>query len=520
MTHAGDHAPDPFRDPSRAASEGSNEDWREQFLSVGRDASLSYGDSALGVLDPGLPQKRSWPLLDLCGLNPHKTPPALVIPFHNVLWASVDESNLAIHYAHSVRPNVVRPACIAYPVDKFDRSEAIAWIDRMLNRAYGTAQRRKRIKVLINPFGGKGRAQKWYLRDIEPIFAAARCDVDVERTQYSGHAVEIAQNLDTNAFDVVASCSGDGLPHEVFNGLAKKPDATTALSKVAVVQLPCGSGNAMSWNLNGTDSPSLAALAVVKGLKTPMDLASITQGDKRTLSFLSQAVGIVAETDLGTEHLRWMGDARFTYGFLIRLLGKTIYPCDVAVKVVGGDKASVRRHCRSYVESEAPSRGSMDIIPIRDGIQQGLGEHPGAEQSNGLPPLRFGTVRDELPSDWHVISLPTLGNCYAEPGVHTEKDTYDAHVQTFFDMPTVNYRKVEGFRVTPYPRGNKQWSKGLRDRIRTARGQRPLPETSKEGYIAIDGETVPFEPYQVEVHRGLGTVLSRNGKSYEAPLLE
>ena len=189
----------------------------------------------------------------------------------------MDESDLAIHYARSVRPNVVRPACVAYPIDKIDRSEATAWIDRMLDRAYGTAQRRKRIKVLINPFGGKGRAQKWYLRDIEPIFAAARCDVDVERTHYSGHAVEIAQNLDTNAFDVIASCSGDGLPHEVFNGLGRKPDATTALSKVAVVQLPCGSGNAMSWNLNGTDSPSLAALAVVKGLKTPMDLASITQ---------------------------------------------------------------------------------------------------------------------------------------------------------------------------------------------------------------------------------------------------
>lgn len=148
--------------------------------------------------------------------------------------------------------------------------------------------------------------------------------IDVERTAYSGHAVEIAAKLDPDAYDVIASCSGDGLPHEVFNGLGKKQDARKALSKVAVVQLPCGTGNAMSWNLNGTDSTSIAALSIVKGIRTPLDLVSITQGDKRTLSFLSQAVGIVAEVDLGTEHIRWMGSARFTYGFLVRLLRKTV----------------------------------------------------------------------------------------------------------------------------------------------------------------------------------------------------
>ena len=50
MTQADDNIPDPFRDPSHAVSEGSNENWREQYLHVGRDVSLSYGESALGVL--------------------------------------------------------------------------------------------------------------------------------------------------------------------------------------------------------------------------------------------------------------------------------------------------------------------------------------------------------------------------------------------------------------------------------------------------------------------------------------
>ena len=128
---------------------------------------------------------------------------------------------------------------------------------------------------MINPFGGQGKAQKWFLRDIEPIFAAARCEIDVERTLYQGHAIEIAEKLDAKSYDAVACCSGDGLPHEVFNGLAKQTDAKGALTNVAVVQLPCGTGNAMSLNVNGTDSTSVAALSIIKGVRTPLDLTSI-----------------------------------------------------------------------------------------------------------------------------------------------------------------------------------------------------------------------------------------------------
>jgi hypothetical protein len=47
-----------------------------------------------------------------------------------------------------------------------------------------------------------------------------------------------------------------------------------------------------------------------------IDLLSILQSGKRSLSFMSQSVGLVADLDLGTEHLRWMGSNRFMYGFL------------------------------------------------------------------------------------------------------------------------------------------------------------------------------------------------------------
>ncbi len=61
----------------------------------------------------------------------------------------------------------------------------------------------------------------------------------------------------------------------------------------------------------------------------------------------------------------------------------------------------------------------------------------------------------------------------------------------FFDLPGVLYRKILGYRI--------------------------IPRNQESGYISIDGERVPFAPFQAEIHKGLGTVLSKNGHTYESP---
>lgn len=423
-----------------------------------------------------------------------------------MLWAEhSDNGDITIQYAHAVSPKVVRPAIVSYTLDKPDSRLVEAWIEKLLARAYGASQRQKRLKVLLNPFGGQGSAVNMYHKSIAPILAAARCSLDVEKTQHHGHGVEIAQNLDIDAYDVIACCSGDGIPHEVWNGLGKRQDAARALAKVAVAQLPCGSGNALSLNFNGSDSPSLAALAVVKGLRTPLDLASITQGDTRTLSFLSQSVGIVAETDLATEHLRWMGSARFTWGFLVRLLTQTIYPADIAVKAVHDNKSAVRAAYRAEAAKPAPT---TDPRPL-----------PNATDS--LPPLQYGTINDPLPAGWDLIPHNTLGNFYCGnlaymspdanffpaalpsdgcldlvrirgdiPRTTAIKMLMAVENHTFFDMEGVDYQKVVAYRI--------------------------IPKQQDDGYISVDGERVPFEGFQVEVHPGLGTVLSKSGWLCEA----
>ena len=52
-------------------------------------------------------------------------------------------------------------------------------------------------------------------------------------------------------FDAIASLSGDGLVHEIINGLASRKDDAIEALRIPVVPIPTGSANAFNLNLQG-----------------------------------------------------------------------------------------------------------------------------------------------------------------------------------------------------------------------------------------------------------------------------
>lgn len=71
---------------------------------------------------------------------------------------------------------------------------------------------------------------------------------------------------------------------------------------------------------------------------------------------------------------------------------------------------------------------------------------------------------------------------------------------SFFDHPLVKYYKVSAFRIAP----------------RYGGGEAEDGDKHRTGFISVDGEKAPFEPFQAEVHRGLGNVITKRGV-VEAP---
>ncbi|KAL1862702.1 hypothetical protein VTK73DRAFT_6679 [Phialemonium thermophilum] len=524
------HLSDPAAKNERANDGPHSEQSAPTSLIISQRVTLSLGDRDLLVFDKSAAAKRN---RTCCIPSPASSSSAATrsIPFYNVLWAALsdDAKALTIDFAEEVSRTRVRAASLSFAVSEPALARTIidSWIESLLGRAYGEAARSKRAYVLVNPHAGRGAAEAIWDKQVRPLFAAARMSLSVVRTTHAGQAVDLAEGLDIDAFDIAIACSGDGLAHELFNGLGRRPDARRALSKIAVCHIPCGSGNAMSCNVYGTHKPSLAALAIIKGVPTPLDLVSITQGDRRILSFLSQALGIVAEVDLATENLRWMGGHRFTYGFLVRVLKRMVYPCDIAMKVEIGHKDLIKNHYRSKLLGGS-SREAVGTAPAEEsgetGGQSSVSEQgePATDNGQGLPPLRYGTVTDGLPDGWELVPHEKLGNFYCGNMAYMAPDAnffsaalandglmdvimIDGDISPlkaiemqlslesghFFDNPLVTYRKVSAYRIIPR-------------------------NVEKGGYISIDGERIPFEPFQAEVHQSLGLTISKKG-GFEAP---
>ena len=65
-----------------------------------------------------------------------------------------------------------------------------------------------------------------------------------------------------------------------------------------------------------------STLNVIHGRRTPLDLVEVTTRDQTLYSFLSIGWGLLADMDIQSERLRFMGGFRFTVYGLIRTIGK------------------------------------------------------------------------------------------------------------------------------------------------------------------------------------------------------
>ncbi|XP_034275437.1 sphingosine kinase 2 [Pantherophis guttatus] len=194
--------------------------------------------------------------------------------------------------------------------------------------------RSRRLLLLLNPFGGKGNALQWCQSHIRPMITEADVSFNLIQTERQNHARELVQSISLDEWDGIVAISGDGLLHEVINGLMERPDWEEAV-KMPLGILPCGSGNAVAAAINcsagfeqvmGQELLTNCTLLLCHGAVSPLDLVSITTtSGTRIFSFLSVAWGFISDVDIESEKYRHMGPARFTFGTMIRLASLNTY---------------------------------------------------------------------------------------------------------------------------------------------------------------------------------------------------
>ncbi|KNA10376.1 hypothetical protein SOVF_144790 [Spinacia oleracea] len=194
---------------------------------------------------------------------------------------------------------------------------------RKLREFIDSLGRPKRLYILVNPYGGKKSASKIFVETMQPLLEDAEIQFTLQETKYQLHAKELACELDLTKYDGVVCVSGDGILVEVVNGLLQRDDWDTAI-KMPIGVIPAGTGNGVAKSLlDSVGDPCTvvnATVAIIRGHKTSLDVATISQGKTRFYSVLMLAWGLVADIDIESEVWRWMGGARLDLYAVKRIL--------------------------------------------------------------------------------------------------------------------------------------------------------------------------------------------------------
>ncbi|KAK1378841.1 Sphingosine kinase 1 [Heracleum sosnowskyi] len=202
------------------------------------------------------------------------------------------------------------------------------WSNMIQENLDSLAGRPKKLLILVNPFGGRKSALKIFAADVKPLLEDANILYTMKETRHQLHAKEIASEIDLSMYDGIVCVSGDGVLVEVVNGLMEREDWESAM-KMPLGVVPAGTGNGMAKSLLDTVGQPCTALyavlAIIRGHKRSLDVATILQGETRFYSVLMLAWGLVADIDIESERFRWLGNARMDFYALLRIFHLRTY---------------------------------------------------------------------------------------------------------------------------------------------------------------------------------------------------
>jgi sphingosine kinase len=202
------------------------------------------------------------------------------------------------------------PKHFSYTLQTTIPSQIIQSLEHHLSDSRLSSHQKKRFKVIINPVSGNRSAyEKW--NTVKGMFDG--CELEVENTQFKGHATEIVKSM-SSLYDGIIVVSGDGLVHEVINGLCD--ESCRPIKNIPVGVIPAGSWNALAQYacklINKSLSVETCAYICLKGTPNGIDISKISfEPSKTVFSFLSVSWAFISDVDAGSNKLRGLGMMRY-----------------------------------------------------------------------------------------------------------------------------------------------------------------------------------------------------------------
>lgn len=125
---------------------------------------------------------------------------------------------------------------------------------------------KRRMIFIVNPISGT-QGKKAILKWIDERLDRTLYEYEVVKTEYAGHATEIAANAVKEGIDIVVAIGGDGTINETARSLIH---TNTALGII-----PCGSGNGLARHLRIPMDPKAAIDILNENNQIQMDYGKI-----------------------------------------------------------------------------------------------------------------------------------------------------------------------------------------------------------------------------------------------------
>lgn len=106
----------------------------------------------------------------------------------------------------------------------------------------------KRLLILLNPKSGSGKARDMFHHQVVPVLNEAEIPYDLYVTKHSHYAFDFIRKRDLSVWSGIVAIGGDGLFHEILNGLLKRLDWESVIN-ISLGIVPCGSGNGLARSI-------------------------------------------------------------------------------------------------------------------------------------------------------------------------------------------------------------------------------------------------------------------------------
>ncbi|XP_076439472.1 uncharacterized protein LOC143279336 [Babylonia areolata] len=215
------------------------------------------------------------------------------------------------------------------------------WSEKLNNFINSLEGRPKNVKLFLQPYAGDKNGRSIFKHKILPLFQNAGVATDVTIIQHNEHVKQEMIHLNIHDFDCVIAMGGDGTVSQVLNGLMNRSQKeqevdmkrghSPARALVPMGIIPIGKTNQVAGSVMGTIDPITAALHIVYGHWSPMDVCSVFSLDKFHCWAFNCQYGFAGNVLLFMKRYATLGRKRIDAAFMKALTSSKLraYECDI-----------------------------------------------------------------------------------------------------------------------------------------------------------------------------------------------